>query len=238
MHSMPSGYNNFGKNKQLTTTDLMKSLLLVQWSEFRKNDLPNKYKYLPDPFWRSVARWISSSHPHLDCNTMQWPFLHGHLSWTWPCLSKKKPSHVWIPKLLTDPCKVVNSSPRCTLAIYYHRREDYPLQNLKNLKWKTYIGKNAVCCLQYWMKLLWKGCGCNWGHEIWHNPKTACILEGQIPSKIITGLNFLIPSNMGQLYDPGNMGIDETGPPLRWAFPSWFLFKWNNPKYFMSFGKL
>ena len=73
---------------------LWNHLLLVQWSEFRKNDLPNKYKYLPDPFWRSVARWISSSHPHLDCNTMQWPFLHGHFSWTWPCLSKKE----------TEPC--------------------------------------------------------------------------------------------------------------------------------------
>lgn len=27
MHSMPSGYNTFGKNKQLTTTDLMKSFV-------------------------------------------------------------------------------------------------------------------------------------------------------------------------------------------------------------------
>ena len=37
------------------------------------------------------------------------------------------------------------------------------------------------------------------------NPKTACILEGQIPSKIIIGLNCLIPSNMGQFYDPWNI---------------------------------
>ena len=194
---------------------LWNHLLLVQWSEFRKNDLPNKYKYLPDPFWRSVARWISSSHPHLDCNTMQWPFLHGRFSCTWPCFSKKE----------TEPCL---NSKNCSLTLVNwlivpldarwrftitesflkgaherHLWENHPLQNLKNLKWKTYLGKNAVCCLQNLMKLLWKGCGCNWGHEIWHQPqKTACILEGQIPSKITIGLDFLIPSNMGQFYDP------------------------------------
>ena len=69
---------------------LWKHLLLVQWSEFRKSDLPNKYK-IPARSIRKICCKMNLIFPSWSgLQHYAMAILHGHFSWTWPCFSKKE----------------------------------------------------------------------------------------------------------------------------------------------------
>ena len=118
---------------------LWNHLLLVQWSEFRKSDLPNKYK-IPARSIRKICCKMNLIFPswsglqHYAMAIFAWPlFLNMALFF-----EKRSRAMFEFKKRLTDPCKVVNCSPRCTLAIYYHRI----LSERSTLK--TFLGKSST----------------------------------------------------------------------------------------------
>lgn len=135
---MPSGYNTFGKNKQLTTTDLMKSFVACAMIGIPQKRSPKQIQdtcqihsedLLQDESHLPILIWIATL-----CNGhFAWPlFLNMALFF-----EKRSRAMFEFKKRLTDPCKVVNCSPRCTLAIYYHRI----LSERSTLK--TFLGKSS-----------------------------------------------------------------------------------------------